>query len=76
MTRLLERALDAIRDLPEDAQDDIAQVLLRLAGADDGKPIPLTSDEEAAIRASQAEATRGDFATDDEVQGVWAKHEW
>lgn len=74
MTKLLERNLDVIRDLPERAQDDIAQVLLRLAGADDESLIPLTVDEEAAIRASKAEAARGDFATDGEVRAVWAKH--
>jgi hypothetical protein len=74
MTKLLERALDAVRDLPADAQDDIAHVLLRLVGADDEGPIPLTPVEEAAIRASKAAAARGDFATDDEVRAVWAKH--
>ena len=74
MTKLLERALDAVRDLPDDAQDDIAQVVLRLAGADDEAPIPLTPEEEAAIRVSKAAAARGDFATDEEVRAVWAKH--
>jgi len=74
MTKLLKRALDAVRDLPEEAQDDIAHVLLRLAGADDGEPVPLTLDEAAAIRVSKAAAARGDFATDDEVRAVWAKH--
>jgi hypothetical protein len=74
MTKLLERALDAVRDLPDDAQDDIAQVLLRLVGADDDAPIPLTPDEQRAIEISKAAAARGDFATDDEVRAVWAKH--
>jgi hypothetical protein len=74
MTKLLERALDAVRDLPDEAQDDIAQVLLRLVGADDDEPIPLTAGEQAAIGASKAAAARGDFTTDDEVRAVWAKH--
>jgi hypothetical protein len=74
MTKLLERALDVVRDLPEEAQDDIAHVVLRLVGADDDESIPLTPEEAAAIRASKAEAVRGDFATDDEVRAVWAKH--
>jgi hypothetical protein len=60
MTKLLERALDAVRDLPDEAQDDIAQVLLRLVGTDDEKPLPLSADERAAIEASKRAAARGD----------------
>ena len=34
----------------------------------------LTLEEEADIDASLAEADRGEFATDEEVRAVWAKH--
>jgi len=37
MTKLLEQALEVARRLPSDAQDDIARVVLQLAG-DDGAP--------------------------------------
>ena len=75
MTKLLERALEAARVLPPDAQDDIARIVLRLVGADDdGPPIPLTAEERAAVAASKAAAERGEFATDDQVRAVWAKH--
>jgi hypothetical protein len=74
MTKLLDRAVQAARRLPPDAQDDIAHVVLRLTGADDEPPVPLTSDEQAAITASRAAATRGEFATDEQVRAVWAKH--
>jgi len=74
MTKLLERALDAIRDLPPDAQDGIAHGVLRLAGADDEAPLPLTPEEHAAIVASKAAAARGEFATEDQVRAIWAKH--
>jgi hypothetical protein len=74
VTKLLDRALEAARDLPPEAQDDIARVVLRLAGADDEPPVPLSPDEQAAIAASKAAAARGEFATDDEVLAVWAKH--
>ncbi|MGC2414172.1 MAG: hypothetical protein WA459_15920 [Stellaceae bacterium] len=67
MTNLLDRALEAARNLPPDAQDDIARIVLRLAGADDEAPVPLTADEAAAIAASKAAAARGEFATEDEV---------
>lgn len=73
MATLLDRAIEAARDLPPQAQDDIAHILLQLMGADDEEPVSLTP-EEAAVAASIAAAERGDFATDEEVQGVWAKH--
>ena len=74
MTTLLDRALDAARRLPAAAQDDIARIVLRLAGAEDEAPVPLTSEEEAAIAASKTAAARGELATDEEVRAVWAKH--
>jgi predicted transcriptional regulator len=49
-------------------------VVLRLTGADDEPPVPLTPEEQAAITASKAAAARGEFATDEQVRAVWAKH--
>ena len=74
MTKLLDQALAAARSLSPDAQDDIARVGLRLAGADDEPPMPLTPEEQAAIAASKAAAARGEFSTDEQVRAVWAKH--
>jgi hypothetical protein len=74
MTKLLERALEVARGLPSDAQDDIARVVLQLAGAEDTQPITLSGDERAAIAASKDAASRGEFATDAEVRAAWAKH--
>lgn len=74
MTKLLDQALEAVRNLSPDEQDDIAHVVLRLTGADDEPPVPLTPDEQAAVAASKAAAARGEFATDEQVRAVWAKH--
>ncbi|HEV2187522.1 MAG TPA: hypothetical protein VGR70_09955 [Stellaceae bacterium] len=74
MTKLLDRAVAAARELPPEAQDDIAEIILRLAGADDEAPVALTLEERDAIAASKAAAARGEFATDEEVRAVWAKH--
>jgi hypothetical protein len=52
MTKLLDQAVEAARSLPPDAQNEIALVVLRLTGADDEPPVPLTPDEQAAITAS------------------------
>jgi hypothetical protein len=74
MTRLLEQAIEAARKLSPDEQDDIARAIIQLAGDSDAMPVPLTPGERAAIARSKAAATHGEFASDDEVRAVWAKH--
>jgi hypothetical protein len=74
MTKLLAQALAAALRLPPEVQDDIARVVLRLIGADQEPPVPLTPEEQAAIAASKAAAAHGEFATDEQVRAVWAKH--
>jgi predicted transcriptional regulator len=73
MTRLLEQAVETVSALPDDVQDDLARLLLQFAGIEQ-PPYELTADEEADISASLAEAERGEFATDEEVLAMWAKH--
>jgi hypothetical protein len=75
MTKLLEDAVEAVRQLPADEQDEIARAILALTGGSvDGEPVPLTPDEQAAIARSKAAAARGEFATEEQVRAVWAKH--
>ena len=74
MTKLLDQALEATRVLPPDAQDDIARIILQLAGNEEVSPLALSPDERAAISKSKAAAAHGEFATDAEVRAVWAKH--
>jgi hypothetical protein len=74
MTELLDRALEAVRALPPAVQDEIAGIVLQLVGADDEPPVLLTAEEEGAIGASKAAATRGEFATDEQVRATWSKH--
>ena len=73
MTELLERAVETARGLPPAAQDEIARLVLQLA-SDHEPPVVLTSDERVAIARSKAAAARGEFATDEQVRAVWAKH--
>jgi hypothetical protein len=74
MTKLLDQALEAAKLLPDAEQDDIARLVLRLTGLDQSAPLPLSREERSAIAQSKAAAARGDYATDDEVRAVWAKH--
>jgi hypothetical protein len=46
----------------------------RLDGINHPKPIILSFEEREAIDRSKAAAARGEFATDEQVRTVWAKH--
>jgi hypothetical protein len=72
MTKLLERALEAVRLLPPDDQDEIARVIMQLTGSS-SPTLPLLPEEREAIARSKAAAARGEFATDEQIDAVWAK---
>ncbi|SMC96414.1 hypothetical protein [Rhizobium sp. RU36D] len=75
MTELLEHAVARLRALPHDQQDELARVVLRLAGEDDDTGVyQLTQSERASLEKSRLQAARREFATDEEVRSVWAKH--
>lgn len=73
MNRLFEQAVAAVSALLDEAQNDLARILLQLAGVDQ-PPYELTVEEAADLDASLAEAAQGELATDEEVRTVWAKH--
>lgn len=73
MTRLLEQALKTVSALPDEVQDELAAILLQLAGVD-RPPIKLTAEEEADLAEADAEIERGELATDEEVRAMWAKY--
>ena len=73
MTELLERAMRAARDLPDDVQDEVARYIFDLT--DQPPAIAIATPEEVASMAeSLAEADRGEFATDEEVEAMWRKY--
>ena len=74
MTKLLDEAVEAVRRLPSDDQDDIARAIMQLAGSHPSAPAVLSPEERDAIARSKAAAKRGEFATDEQVRTVWAKH--
>ena len=73
MTKLLDEAVAKVRTLAPEAQDEIARALLEFAG-DEVAPIPLSREDRAAIKRSKAQAARGEFASEEQVRAVWAKH--
>jgi len=73
MTELLEQAVERVRALPSAQQDELARVLLRLAGGEEAV-YQLTPEEEADLIKAEAEIERGEFASDAEVKAVFAKY--
>jgi hypothetical protein len=73
MTKLFERAVETVRGLPSEMQDDLARLLLQLAG-EDQPVLQLSAEEAASFDESLAQADRGEFATDEQVRAIWAKH--
>ena len=72
MTRLLEQAFSTVAALPDARQDELARVMLQLAGVDQ-PPIRLTPEEEADLAEAEAEIERGELATTEEVRAMWEK---
>lgn len=73
MTRLLEEAFSTVADLPEAEQDELARVMLQLAGVEQ-PALQLSPEEEADLAEADAEIASGDLATAEEVRAMWAKH--
>jgi hypothetical protein len=72
MTKLLEKALQAVRQLPPDSQDEIARAMLILAG-DEGEPEPIDPAHLQDVLQSLAQAQRKQFATDAEVEAAFRR---
>lgn len=71
MTKLLEKALEAVRQLPADSQDEIARVMLNLA--DEGEAEDIDPTHLADVLESLAQAKRREFATDAEVEAAFRR---
>jgi hypothetical protein len=73
MTKLLERALEAVRLLPAESQDEIARAMLILAAGDQREPEPIDPAHLSAVLEGLAQAKRREFATDAEVEAAFRR---
>lgn len=73
MTDLLHEALEALQRLPPERQDYIARAILALA--DDGEPEEIDPRDLSAVLDGLAQIARGEFASDDEVEGLFRRLE-
>ena len=70
MAKLLDKAISKLRALPQERQDELAEVILDLA---DEAHYTLTAAQIAEVKAAMDEADRGDFATESELAALWKK---
>lgn len=68
MTKLLQKALEAVQALPDADQDVIAPAMLAMAGSE--KPEEIDPAHLPAVLEGLEQVKRGEFATDDEVEAV------
>ena len=73
MTDLLEQAIASIRGLPENVQNEAAELLLVFA-AKHLPPQVLDEETRATIREGIAQADRGEFMSDEEMAAFFARH--
>jgi hypothetical protein len=55
-------------------QDDLARIFSQLSGKDQSL-FELSAEEESSFDESLAQADRSEFATDEQVHAIWAKHD-
>jgi predicted transcriptional regulator len=73
MTKLLEKAIAKVRELPAEDQDTFAVALLSMAG-EDTPIVHLDHETRAAVREGLAQAERGEFVADEVVAEADKRH--
>ena len=73
MTKLLEQALEAVRRLSSDSQDEIARAMLNLA--DEGEPEEVDPAHLPAVLEGLAQAKRREFASDKDIEAAFRRFE-
>jgi hypothetical protein len=69
MTKLLEHAVDSVRGLPPEVQDELARLLV---AGEEQPVIQLTPADRADLAEADAEIARGEFAAD-QMRSILAK---
>ncbi len=72
MTKLLEQAIEGVRRLPENSQDEIARAILHLAGSE-VEPEPVDPAHLVAVLEGLAQAKRREFATAEEMKAAFRR---
>ena len=72
MTKLLEQAIESVRQLPDREQDLAARFLLGFANPE-AQDYQLTDGQIAEVELAKQEVRAGKIATDAEMEDVWRR---
>jgi hypothetical protein len=72
MTKLIEKAVEIVRGLPPESQDEIAHAMLSLAGSE-AEPEEIEPAHLPDVLESLARAKCREFATDAEVEAAFRR---
>jgi hypothetical protein len=72
MTKLLDKALQAVQQLSPEEQDEIARAILRLT-ADDEQPERIDPAHLEAVLEGLAQADRRELATGEEIEAAFRR---
>jgi hypothetical protein len=75
MTKLLDKALEVVRRLSPDGQDEIARAMLSLAGDDTDESAAIDPAHLPAVLEGLAQAKHRQFASDDEIEAAFRRFE-
>ncbi len=72
MTKMLEDAIEKVRQLPENQHARVAEVLEQIVafGSD---PFVVPEEHRAAVLQGLAEAARGEYVSDEDMAALWKK---
>ena len=73
MSKLLEEAINKVRELPEAEQDEAAEMLLSVASKK-GAPVKLDDETRTAVREGREQARRGEFVSDQDMAAFFRRH--
>jgi hypothetical protein len=74
MTKILDQAIPKARRLSDEDQDALGAVMLSLAEEWQSRVDELDEETRAAIREGLAQAKRGEFVPDEEIQNIWRRY--
>jgi predicted transcriptional regulator len=73
VTKLLEKAIAKVREFPDEDQDAFAVALLAMAG-EETPVVRLDDATRAAVQEGIAQAKRGEFVPDEEMDAFFRQH--
>ena len=75
MTKMLDKAIEAVRDLSPEEQDEIARTMLALAKQAQEDEEDIDPADLEAIERSLEDVKNGRFATDEQMDALFRRYE-